>query len=67
LPSDDDTFGQSSAAWLIGETPNCGGELKAIVAILERAAIERILKHLGLEAKVPPRAPARGQMPLQDF
>ena len=47
--------------------PNCGGELKVITAILERPAIEKILTHLGLEARAPPRAPARGQMPLQDF
>jgi hypothetical protein len=47
--------------------PNCGGELKIIAAILERASIEKILTHLGLQARAPPRAPARGQMPLQDF
>jgi hypothetical protein len=46
---------------------NCGGELKIIAAILERPAIERILNHLGLQARAPPRAPARGQMALQDF
>ncbi len=27
-------------------------------------SIEKILNHLGLEARAPPRAPARGQMPL---
>jgi hypothetical protein len=43
--------------------PNCGGDLKVIVAILERPAIEKILNHLGLEARAPPRPPARGQMP----
>jgi hypothetical protein len=47
--------------------PNYGGELKVIAAILERPAIEKILTHLGLEARVSPHAPARGQMPLQDF
>ena len=47
--------------------PNCGGELKIIAAILERASIEKILTHLGLQARAPPRAPARGQIPLQDF
>ena len=47
--------------------PNCGGELKIIAAILERASVEKILNHLGLQARAPPRAPARGQMPLQDF
>jgi Transposase zinc-binding domain len=47
--------------------PNCSGELKIIAAILERPAIEKILNHLGLEARAPPRAPARGQREFQDF
>ena len=41
--------------------PNCGGELKIIAAILERPVIEKILTHLGLQARAPPRSPARGQ------
>ena len=41
--------------------PNCGSELKIIAAILEQPVIEKILTHLGLQARVPPRAPARGQ------
>ena len=41
--------------------PNCGGELRIIAAILERPVIEKILTHLGLQARAPPRAPARGQ------
>jgi hypothetical protein len=40
--------------------PSCGGELKIIAAILEAPVIERILTHLGLQARAPPRAPARG-------
>jgi len=40
--------------------PNCGGQLKIIAAILESAVIERILTHLGLQARAPPRVPARG-------
>jgi len=40
--------------------PNCGGELKIIAAILEQPVIENILMHLGLQARAPPRAPARG-------
>ena len=40
--------------------PNCGGELKIIAAILEAPVIERILTHLGLQARAPPRVPARG-------
>jgi hypothetical protein len=47
--------------------PNCGGDLKGIAAILESKTIEKILNHLGLEARAPPRAAARGQMALQDF
>ena len=41
--------------------PNCGGELKIIAAILEQPVIEKILTHLGLQARAPPRAPARGR------
>jgi hypothetical protein len=41
--------------------PNCGGELKIIAAILEAPVIEKILTHLGLQARAPPRAPARGR------
>ena len=40
--------------------PNRGGELKIIAAILEQPVIEKILTHLGLQARAPPRAPARG-------
>ena len=40
--------------------PNCGGELKIIAAILEQPVIEKILTHLGLQARAPPRTPARG-------
>ena len=39
--------------------PNCGGELKIVAAIVESAVIERILTHLGLQARAPPRTPAR--------
>jgi hypothetical protein len=42
--------------------PNCGGgELKIIAAILERPVIEKILTHLGLQVRAPPRAAERGQ------
>ena len=43
--------------------PNCGGELKIIAAILEQPVIERMLTHLGLQARAPPRSAARGQAP----
>jgi urea transport system ATP-binding protein len=40
--------------------PNSGrGEPKIIAAILERPVIEKILTHLGLDLRPPPRAPAR--------
>jgi len=41
--------------------PNGGGELKIIAAILEQPVIEKILTHLGLQARAPSRASARGQ------
>jgi hypothetical protein len=61
--------GRLSLARLIGRPfdidmqhcPNCGGELKIIAVILEQPVIEKILQHLGLQARAPPRAPARGQ------
>ena len=37
----------------------CGGNLRIIAAIEEPAVIERILTHVGLSAKPPPRTPAR--------
>lgn len=48
----------------IEHCPNCGGELKIIAAILEQPVIEKILTHLGLQARAPPRAPARGSQQL---
>jgi hypothetical protein len=35
--------------------------LNIIAAILEQPVVEKILTHLGLQARAPPRAPARGQ------
>ena len=43
--------------------PNCGGQLKIMAAILEQPVIEKILTHLRLQARAPPRAPARGSQP----
>jgi hypothetical protein len=37
----------------------CGGQLKIIATIEEPVVIVRILTHLGLPARAPPRAPAR--------
>ena len=39
--------------------PQCGGDLKIIAAIEEPAVIVRILTHLGLPARAPPRSPVR--------
>ncbi|MCO6426610.1 hypothetical protein [Nitrosomonas communis] len=43
----------------IEHCPHCGGTLKIIAAILESGAITKILDHLGLSFRVPPRAPAQ--------
>jgi hypothetical protein len=43
----------------IEHCPNCGGELKIKAAIEDPAVIVRILSHLGLPARAPPRSPAR--------
>jgi len=40
-----------------------GGELKIVAASLERAVIEKILKHLGLEPQPPPKTPTRELVP----
>ena len=40
--------------------PRCGaGDVKIIAAILERAVIGKILTHLGLDPRPPPRSEAR--------
>jgi len=39
--------------------PNCGGGLKIIAAIEDSPVIVKILSHLGLPPRAPPRAPAR--------
>jgi len=38
---------------------NCGDTLKIIAAIVDRAVIARILTHLHLPARAPPRSPAQ--------
>jgi len=40
--------------------PNCCGQLKIIAAIMEASLMERILTQPGLQARAPPRAPAKG-------
>ena len=39
--------------------PNCAGALKIIAAIVAPPVIVRILAHLGLPTRAPPRSPAR--------
>ena len=39
--------------------PNCGGRLQIIAAIVDAAVITKILTHLHLSARAPPRSPAR--------
>ena len=39
--------------------PQCGGDMKIIASIEELAVIVRILAHLGLPARAPPRPRAR--------
>ena len=43
----------------IEHCPHCGGTMKIIAAILEPAVITKILAHLGLPTRAPPRAPTR--------
>jgi len=42
----------------IEHCPHCGEALKIIAAILESGAITKILDHLGLSSRTPPRASA---------
>ena len=48
----------------IEHCPHCGGTLKIIAAIEDPAVITKILAHLGLSTRAPPRIPAR---PLERF
>src|SRR6202008_884401 len=43
----------------IENCPNCGGALKIIAAIEDPPVIVKILSHLGLPTRAPPRAPAQ--------
>jgi hypothetical protein len=43
----------------IEHCPNCRGTLKIIVAIEDGPVIVKMLSHLGLPTRAPPRAPAR--------
>ena len=48
-----------SRSFLTEYCPHCGGNLKIIAAIEEPGVIARILAHLGLPTRAPPRPPAR--------
>ena len=39
--------------------PHCGGTLKILAAIVDPSVIAKILAHLGLPTRAPPRAPVR--------
>ncbi len=45
----------------LADCSNCGSKLNVIAATLEAPVIEKILTHLGLQARARPRAPARSQ------
>jgi len=66
-PSTDDTHAPVRMSWArllkrvfdIEHCPNCGGSLKIIPAIEYPPVIVKILSHLGLPTRAPPRAPTR--------
>jgi uncharacterized protein YbaR (Trm112 family) len=39
--------------------PDCGGRLRLVATIEQRAPIEKILTHLGLPVDLPTQTPAR--------
>ncbi|MGH6692275.1 MAG: hypothetical protein ACREF4_16525 [Gammaproteobacteria bacterium] len=41
------------------QCPRCAGRMRLIAAIVDRKVAARILAHLGLPARAPPRCPAR--------
>ena len=62
-PSGSAELGQAAEAGVrdrLGALPDCGGELKIIAAIMEHPVIEKILTHLGLQARAPQAAHPSG-------
>jgi Zn-finger nucleic acid-binding protein len=49
----------------IEQCPQCGGTLTILAAIEDPSVIAKILAHLGLPARAPPRSPARSFDRLQ--
>jgi hypothetical protein len=45
----------------------CGGSMRVISVIRDEQVAQKILEHLGLPSRAPPRGPARrrGQQPLE--
>ena len=58
-------WGDAIAYRQLFHCPQCSGALKIIAAIEEPAVITRILTHLGLPARAPPRSPARSMTLFQ--
>jgi hypothetical protein len=50
---------QTGLRYDIEHCPNCGGSLKIIAAIEDPPVIVKILSHLGLPNRAPPRSPAQ--------
>src|SRR5512139_2115262 len=51
-----------AAAWWMVDIlacPDCGGRLRLLATIEDRAAVEKILTHLGLPVELPPPSAAR--------
>ena len=59
IPLQEVQYERCSFAIDVEHCPQCGGALKIIAAIEELAVIAKILTHLGLPARAPPRCPAR--------
>ena len=57
--SSEDAHAQGEFDIDVEHCPNCGSALKIIAAIEYPPAIVKILSHLGLSTRAPPRAPAR--------